>query len=897
MDASVRHSIGSSPAWQNSSVLTPNALSVLSLTPGTTANVSISPDTSALWFDAAAASYSENVPLLNEEADSEENDTDVSNGEEEERPLLAKPQPTVQPSGYETRVRSIVYGFILAVILLPLIPALASIIFKDKFFEPYLGSLVRHVFLSCAVQQSVMMMKSTLPFAIGQVQDIGLFFMNTMATAVVKDKLPDDPTNEDKEFVLGGVIFLLSISTFIVGVLVIAVSVLRLASLVQYVPLPVIGGYLGYLGYFFFVSGAFIATNINSNGFESYPDLFSLNDDWHSCHLFKVLIAFACFLFIHVFVSKIKHPSSLPVALVIVPAVFYISLFCSGKPLDNARNDGWLPETSENGSESKTFIDIWEMANFHEFQNYFDLIPTHMKTIIPLFLLVAFGSSLDIAAIQQEYTKEIDFNRELGTVGFQNVIAGISFAGYTGSYIFSMTLFSLRNGIDTRLAGCIVAVVEFLVFLAPISPVDYIPKFYLGGLAMWIGYGIFVDWLIYSYSKVNFGEYVLIWVTFLCVLFFELTYGLLLGALFSMLVFIFCYARANIAEIRIIPSKRCVVKTVEQRAILDKFRNNMTAVSLSGYVFFGSSVAIGKKLFDSAISQRTKLLDSLDEYEELLRSAIIDSPLVLIVDMKHVQGVDATAARTLGTVRRSLAAEGIKMFVTNLDKHQNGIKRLLEAHSAILLDCDEAVVAGVRCGQNTQDCPTGAFFTSTDTAVSYCEDVFLNVAVRHGLSRRDSVSLTFAEVLRSHLETPKMLVNLPRGHRPMSSVLSNYLNHRRYRRGDHLFRIDDPSDEIYIVGRGTVSLQTCVNGIRHPVLDYGPGGVLGDSDFYLGRPRSFDALSIDVSEVWIITRDAFERLIVGSPNIAICLQHLILHSAALSAVGVLQLLGRAQADE
>ena len=37
---------------------------------------------------------------------------------------------------------------------------------------------------------------------------------------------------------------------------------LRLASLVQYVPLPVVGGYLGYVGYFCLASGVSLASGI-----------------------------------------------------------------------------------------------------------------------------------------------------------------------------------------------------------------------------------------------------------------------------------------------------------------------------------------------------------------------------------------------------------------------------------------------------------------------------------------------------------------------------------------------------------------------------------------------------------------------------------------------------------
>jgi MFS superfamily sulfate permease-like transporter len=35
---------------------------------------------------------------------------------------------------------------------------------------------------------------------------------------------------------------------------------LKLAGLVQYVPLPVVGGYLSYVGYFCFVSGVSLAS-------------------------------------------------------------------------------------------------------------------------------------------------------------------------------------------------------------------------------------------------------------------------------------------------------------------------------------------------------------------------------------------------------------------------------------------------------------------------------------------------------------------------------------------------------------------------------------------------------------------------------------------------------------
>ena len=44
-------------------------------------------------------------------------------------------------------------------------------------------------------------------------------------------------------------------------------------------------------------------------------------------------------------------------------------------------------------------------------------------------------------------------------------------AGYTGSYIFSQTVFTMRAGVHNRLNGLVVAVVELAVFVMPFSVV------------------------------------------------------------------------------------------------------------------------------------------------------------------------------------------------------------------------------------------------------------------------------------------------------------------------------------------------------------------------------------------------------------------------------------------
>ena len=53
--------------------------------------------------------------------------------------------------------------------------------------------------------------------------------------------------------------------------------------------------------------------------------------------------------------------------------------------------------------------------------------------------------------------------------GLGNLVTGLLGAGYTGSYIFSQTLFAMRAGVATRLHSWIIAAMELGMFALPFS--------------------------------------------------------------------------------------------------------------------------------------------------------------------------------------------------------------------------------------------------------------------------------------------------------------------------------------------------------------------------------------------------------------------------------------------
>lgn len=56
--------------------------------------------------------------------------------------------------------------------------------------------------------------------------------------------------------------------------------------------------------------------------------------------------------------------------------------------------------------------------------------------------------------------------------GLSNIVTAAVGAGYTGSYIFSQTIFTMRAGVRSRVAGVTVCVLEMLVFVLPFNVVQ-----------------------------------------------------------------------------------------------------------------------------------------------------------------------------------------------------------------------------------------------------------------------------------------------------------------------------------------------------------------------------------------------------------------------------------------
>ncbi len=159
-----------------------------------------------------------------------------------------------------------------------------------------------------------------------------------------------------------------------------------------------------------------------------------------------------------------------------------------------------------------------------------DALPSQLLTVISMIFIVALSSSLDIAAIDLEVRKPLEYNYELRMIGLSNFISGIT-GGYTGSYIFSQTIFSLRAGIRSNLMGYFIAFGEAVTVVVPFSIISYVPNFVFGSLLVMICVDLMVEWLWDVRKKLSVAEYVVALGTFLFIQLSSVEYGIISGVI------------------------------------------------------------------------------------------------------------------------------------------------------------------------------------------------------------------------------------------------------------------------------------------------------------------------------------------------------------------------------
>jgi sulfate permease, SulP family len=146
-------------------------------------------------------------------------------------------------STIETGLKDLFGGAISGVVSVVYCVSYAAFIFSGPL-APWLGYGIAATFISTAIGASVVALRSSLPFTIAGPDSSTSVVTATLVAAFVEWLV----ANGAADHVLAPTLFLLALSSALVGILLCGLGLAGAGRAIRFVPYPVIGGFLGATG-------------------------------------------------------------------------------------------------------------------------------------------------------------------------------------------------------------------------------------------------------------------------------------------------------------------------------------------------------------------------------------------------------------------------------------------------------------------------------------------------------------------------------------------------------------------------------------------------------------------------------------------------------------------------
>ncbi|KAL4099366.1 hypothetical protein PRIC1_007172 [Phytophthora ramorum] len=762
---------------------------------------------------------------------------------------------------------ALMYGVINSILTIPCMYGYAAIIFGHPDFAAFMPALSKLVMFSSVVHQVMFTLLSSLPFAIGQVQDAGLIFLSAIATSICKSLGEDVPV----EAKVTTTVVTIGLATASLGVVLVLLGRFKLAGLVSYLPMPVVGGYLAFIGLFCMYAGLSLCTGLVINDFTSMMQI------WEDPHYLLLCVPGVLGGIVLLLVSqRCENNFALPATILLMPLLFFAVLALCGVSLDEARDYGWVSPASDPAG----FVQMFDLFDFS--QMHWNQVPKQFTTWLGMTFVVAFSSCLDVAAIEMDMGSQLNINHELKSVGWSNVVSGL-LGGYTGSYIFSQTIFTYRSKTNSRVVGVCVIISEFAIVLVPLSVMSLVPRFFFAATLIFIAIDLMMEWLVHVYHKVLPREYVVLWLSFIAINMVSLELGMVLGVGFAILNFLLGYAQVRVVNRR--SRSSASVRKLAARTLLNQKRDAIVYLELYGYLFFGSSVQIlqdvqkAVHIRKSRSAMKQKSNRGLDEPQYVDDSGIPLTPVAkrdvpiecldgspaqhpdglpteyVVMDFSRVSGMDATAARSAFMIlQQHCKRHDITVIFADA---------LPEIRSLLL---------------NNEIAEEENFFLNAESALEFCENHLL-------------VNANQLQDINHHHESMSVLLHRFMGE-PDDSHLFRGVDQffRKYEVpvGYEFYRVASYPDRFYFLASGRVALFMNDDGTVAPgksltlLESVLPGAMFGEVDFFGRQYRYMAARALEPCTVFEMSRETYESMDELAPAQWNRLRDVVMQSMALS---------------
>ena len=435
----------------------------------------------------------------------------------------------------------------------------------------------------------------------------------------------------------------LLLATFLSGLILALAGYLRLGKYIKLIPYPVTVGFTAGIAVIIFASQLGELFGLRLAGGEPGPILEKLAALWAARPTLNPAALGVAGLTIAVILLLRRFRPSWPNLLIGV-AVASVATALLSLPADTIGSRfGGIPRG----------LPVPALPSFSP-----ELVIAVLPDAVAFALLGAIESLLSAVVADGMTGRRHRSSMELIAQGVANIGSAL-FGGVCVTGTIARTATNVRSGATSPLSGMLHSafLLAFMLVAAPLA--SYIPLAALAGVLAVVAFNMVERPAIAALIRSSRGDAAILAVTFLLVVFRDLTEGIVVGFLLGAVLFIDRMGKAvNIREESVPRAVRAIENASEDSGLPERplIADDPDTViyRISGVFFFGAAASVGAVL-DRIADQRRNF----------------------VLDCSEVPFLDSTAASIVEGLMRKAEKSGVRIFIAGL---RPDMRRLLEAH-------------------------------------------------------------------------------------------------------------------------------------------------------------------------------------------------------------------------
>ena len=431
----------------------------------------------------------------------------------------------------------------------------------------------------------------------------------------------------------------LTIATLLAGVFLIMFGVLHLGTIIKYIPYPIVVGFTSGIALTIFTTqikdllGLSMAT-VPSDFIEkwiAYIGAFPTIDWWSAGVGIASVAVIALWpkLTRHSAIGKL--PGSLIAIILMTIAALLLKQYAGVMTIETI-GDRFSISNQLPGAQVPSLT--W------------DVIKGLVSPAITIAILGAIESLLSATVADGVIGDRHNSNTELIAQGIANLASPI-FGGIPATGAIARTMTNINNGGRTPVAGIIHAAVLLLIFLFLMPLAQYIPMACLAGVLVIVSYNM-SGWRSFtSILKNPKSDVIVLWVTFLLTVIFDLTIAIEVALICACLLFM--RRMAETTDVKVISDE---INPEEEESDFQlgnlehlTIPKGVEVYEINGPYFFGAG----------------------NKFEEIMGALRHQRPKVRIIRMRKVPFVDSTGIHNLTNLCLMSQAEGIQVVLSGVN--------------------------------------------------------------------------------------------------------------------------------------------------------------------------------------------------------------------------------------